>query len=213
MSYTTAADELALERFEQLVLSQKPAETQWEPVTPYDYESRKAIEGQHPDLIIEAFTPKRVLDYGAGYGHLVRLLRERGVKAWGYEPYIEPPKEVERWSRWVFEDDDERYDLVICREVLEHCTILQIRRAVATLCALSSRYVYATTRLNDDATHMLDVKTSDDLDPTHISMLSRPMLRALFVLEGFRRRHDLEQRMDWRQLGRVFVYERADVRV
>jgi hypothetical protein len=40
----------------------------------------------------------------------------------------------------------------------------------------------------------LDVATSDDLDPTHISMLNQDFLRVLFVLEGFKRRADLEER-------------------
>ena len=32
----------------------------------------------------------------------------------------------------------------------------------------------------------------------------------LFVLEGFRRRADLEEQMDWGDKNRVLVYERAD---
>jgi hypothetical protein len=56
---------------------------------------------------------------------------------------------------------------------------------------------------------LLDVATSDDLDPTHISMTNQDFLRMLFVLEGFKRRADLETRMDWKKLGRCLVYERA----
>ena len=55
----------------------------------------------------------------------------------------------------------------------------------------------------------MDVDTSDKLDPTHITMMHQAFLRALFVLEGFRRRADLEAAMDWKKLGRVLVYERA----
>jgi hypothetical protein len=101
------------------------------------------------------------------------------------------------------------YDLVICREVLEHLTIRQIRRAVTNLCALSSKFVYVTTRFAKDPDHLLDVDTSDDLDPTHITMLNQDFLRVLFVLEGFKRRPDLEARMDWQGKGRVLVYERV----
>ena len=39
-------------------------------------------------------------------------------------------------------------------------------------------------------------------------MLHQDVLRALFVLHGFRRRADLEAVMDWRQLGRCLVYQR-----
>ncbi len=50
--------------------------------------------------------------------------------------------------------------------------------------------------------------TSDDLDPTHITMLNQDLLRLLFILEGFKRRADLETAMDWQHKGRVLVYVR-----
>ena len=101
------------------------------------------------------------------------------------------------------------YDLVICREVLEHLSIGQIRRAVTNLAALSAGFVYVTTRFAKEPDSLLSVDTQDGLDPTHISMLNQTFLRALFVLEGFKRRADLEAAMDWKTLGRVLVYERA----
>ena len=203
-------DAQALERFEALVLSQQPASAPWTPVTDYSFDARKEIEGKHPELIRDVFQPKRVLDYGAGYGHLVRLLRECGVRARGYEPYLRMEKGA--GQNFLYElhgVDDPAFDLVICREVLEHCTIRRIRSIVDELCQLSSRFVYVTTRFNLAPQHLLDVMTSDDLDPTHISMLNQTFLRTLFVLEGFKRRADLEQRMDWQSKGRVLVYERA----
>lgn len=210
-----ALDWYALDRFERLVLSQQPASKPWAPVTDYSFEARKAIEGPHAELIKRTFAPTAVLDYGCGFGHLVSMLRLIGVTTKGYDPNL-PSAEVrqpntrgrcsrDRWSlnSWM------PFDLVICREVLEHLTIRQIRSTVTDLCALSFRYVYVTTRFAQAPDHLLDVDTSDDLDPTHISMLNQDFLRVLFVLEGFKRRADLEQQMDWKQLGRVLVYERA----
>ena len=46
------------------------------------------------------------------------------------------------------------------------------------------------------------------MDPTHITLLNKEFLRCLFVLEGFKSRPDLEDRMDWGNKGRVLVYER-----
>ena len=38
--------------------------------------------------------------------------------------------------------------------------------------------------------------------------MNMDMLRLMFVLQGFRRRSDLETRMDWMNKGRVLVYEK-----
>ena len=227
-------DAQALETFEALVLSQQPAREPWRPVTDYSFEARKQIEGKHPELIRDVFQATRVLDAGCGRDAvLVWLLREVGVDAWGFDVSI-PSR---RWNdpercAWLMPgdladsgllDDGDRAissdhdfeivcrsrDLVICREVLEHLTISQIRIAVRNLCRLSSRFVYLTTRFHLAPQHLLDVMTSDDLDPTHITMLNQDFLRVLFVLEGFKRRPDLERAMDWKNLGRCLVYERA----
>ena len=97
-----------------------------------------------------------------------------------------------------------------CREVLEHLTVLQVRRTVEQLCRASDRFVYVTTRFHPEPAGLLDVTTDLETDPTHITLLAKDLLRSLFVLEGFRRRADLEERMDWAGKGRVLVYERAE---
>lgn len=196
----TNADALA--NLERLIQTQKPADAPWEPVTDYSFEARKAIEGRHPDLIVQAFQPREVYDIGCGPGHLVRLLADRGVYAQGFDKAEGFDIAVPKRPRFP------KADLVICREVLEHLTVKEIAQAVRNLCQLSSRYVYLTTRFAKNPEHFLSVDTSDDLDPTHISLLNRDFLRLLFVLEGFRRRADLEQQMDWKGYGRVLVYER-----
>jgi hypothetical protein len=202
---------VSLARFEQIVLTQTPAARQWSPVTDYSFEGRKQIEGRHPQLIKDVFKPQYVLDMGAGPGHLVRMLRALGIKAKGYDKYADAIHGIDEFDlTWYLHDEwDEWADLVICREVLEHLTIREIRRAVTTLCDLSTRFVYVTTRFAKEPHSLLDVDTSDELDPTHISMLHQDLLRVLFVLEGFKRRADLEDRLDWRHAGRVLIYERA----
>ena len=88
--------------------------------------------------------------------------------------------------------------------------MLQVRRTVAELCRVSARLVYVTTRYHPAPTTLLDFTTQFDVDPTHITLLSKDFVRCLFVLEGFRRRSDLESAMDWAGKDRVLVYERAD---
>ena len=149
-----------------------------------------------------------VLDIGCGPDEiLVRLLEALGVIAGGED--IQHPNAMRRHDITNDEWISRIADVVICREVLEHLTILQVRKAVTNLCALSHRFVYVTTRFAKAPVSLLDFDTSDDLDPTHITLLNQDFLRVLFVLEGFKRRADLERQMDWQQKGRVLVYERA----
>jgi cytidyltransferase-like protein len=183
-----------LSAFEGWVSSQKPAEQPWQPVTDYSRETRRAIEAPQVDIIADAFKGCSVLDYGCGFGYLVELLKERGMDVNGWDPVYAPEK------------PRRRADLVVCREVLEHLTLLDLRTILESILSLSRRYVYVTTRFTPKS-HLLDFDTADDLDPTHCTMLNQDLLRTLFVLEGCRRRADLEQRLDWQQKGRVLVYE------
>lgn len=199
---------MSVSDFEALVLSQRPAAISWVPVTDYSLDARAAIEGRHPELIRDVFRPAHVIDVGCGPARvLTRLLRGLGVRVTAVDRDDAYGESVMDITKPVV--SGLTGDLIICREVLEHLTILEIRRAVTNLCALSTRFVYVTTRFHPNPTHLLAVATSDDLDPTHITMLNQEFLRVLFVLEGFRRRADLERRMDWRSLGRCLVYERV----
>lgn len=178
----------------------------WTPVTPYDLESRRVVEDIHPQLILETFHPRAVLDYGCGPDAiLLRLIAERdtAVSLHGYDPQLRP-----RW-REQYGHPCERADLVICREVLEHCTGPQVVDIVAALVARSSHYIYVTTRFAKHATHLLDVEDERDVDPTHITCVTKPFLRLLFVLQGCQSRPDLEARMDWQHKGRCLVFEKS----
>jgi glycerol-3-phosphate cytidylyltransferase-like family protein/2-polyprenyl-3-methyl-5-hydroxy-6-metoxy-1,4-benzoquinol methylase len=182
----------------------------------YDIETRREIEGRNPALIKEVFQPRRVLDMGCGPGVLMYLLAELGVEADGidFSPEIKalaPPEVRERITVGEVTEPhvpDDSYDLVICREVVEHLTVLQVRRTVATICRASSRFVYLTTRFHPEPESLLSFTTQFDVDPSHITLLNKEFLRCLFVLEGFKRRPDLEERMDWADKRRVLVYEK-----
>ena len=215
------------EAFERFVLGQKPTPpsaydaeyfTQgWRAEgNSYQLETRRKMEGKNPALIKEVFGPRKALDMGCGPGALMFLLHELGVECDGVDvsPHsreLAPPEVRERIALGRVTDPvkpDDSYDLVICREVFEHLTVLQVRQAVANICRISSRFVYLTTRFHPQPPSLLAFTTQFDVDPTHITLLNKDFLRVLFVLEGFRSRPDLEARMDWLQKGRVLVLEK-----
>jgi cytidyltransferase-like protein len=212
-SYQRRLNVSKLAAFETFVQQQRPAEKPWEPVTDYSFEAREAIEGPHALLIKETLRPRHVLDVGCGADAvLVRMLADHDVRAEGIDP-SEPG--YTNWGDGVSIHGDivamdfsfnYTHDVVICREVLEHLTVRHLAIAVRNLVKLSTKYVYVTTRFTAKS-HLHDADGSDDLDPTHITMLNQDYLRSLFVLEGCTRRADLEAKLDWRGLGRVLVYE------
>ena len=219
---------MLVKQFEERVLEQRrvPAahydaqyfHSNWRAgVNNYSIEVRRPIEGRNPQLILDIFRPNRILDFGCGPGALLYFLWELGAHAEGldhsdYARQAAPPEVRERIHVMGVEDSLEalgRFDLVVCREVLEHLTVVQIQKAVENLCKLSSRYIYVTTRFSKNRDNLLAVETEPEVDPTHISLLNKDFLRCLFVLQGFRSRPDLEERMDWKNYGRVVVVEKV----
>jgi 2-polyprenyl-3-methyl-5-hydroxy-6-metoxy-1,4-benzoquinol methylase len=183
----------------------------------YSLETRRQIEAKNPFLIKEVFQPRKVLDLGCGPGALMHLLWEIGVDVDGIDFAesslgLATPEVRHRIIVGQVTDPTLKpanaYDLVICREVLEHLTVLQVRQTVANMVRMTSTFVYVTTRFHPSPASLLDFTTQFDVDPTHITLLNKDMLRLMFVLEGCRSRPDLEARMDWGNKGRVLVLEK-----
>lgn len=225
----TSGEASTVDAFEEAVLAQRPFapehydteyfQDDWrEGDNRYDLETRRRIEDRQPALLKDVFQPSRVLDVGCGPGFLMYFLHELGIEVDGIDfsdasPRIAPPAVADRIT--VGDVDvplvaERGYDLVICREVMEHLTVLQVRRTVEQICRASSRFAYVTTRFHPEPQSLLDFTTQFDVDPSHITLLNKDLLRVMFVLEGFRRRADLEERMDWGKKDRVLVYERTD---
>ena len=197
--------------FEQRVIDQKPVESghydseyftgDWRAEgNNYNLETRRQIEAKNPSLIKDVFQPKKVLDLGCGPGALMHLLatpqvRDRITVGYVGDPASKPAN---------------AYDLVICREVLEHLTVLQVKQTVTNMVRMTSKFIYVTTRFHPNPSNLLDFTTQFDVDPSHITLLNKDMLRLMFVLEGCRSRPDLEARMDWGHKGRVLVLEKLN---
>lgn len=182
----------------------------------YQLEARRKREGRNPELIRDVFQAKSIVDMGCGPGNLIYLLHELGVRADGVDfsqasKDTAPPEIRERIHIGSITDIDlptDGYELVICREVFEHLRVLDVQKAVENLCRITSRYIYLTTRFHPAPPTLFDVTTEFEVDPTHITLMNMDLLRLLFVLQGMRRRPDLEKGMDWLDKRRVLVYEK-----
>lgn len=210
----------SLDRLEAFMAAQRyPAATdfdteyyqgEWRQGAPYTWESRKTAEGRHPKIVKECFDGLTVLDVGCGPGYFVRMLREVGMDAGGIDPSRDAVNLSNGLADRVVCGDVSQLPskishVVVCREVLEHVAVNDVPAMVAELFRVARKFVYITTRFQDGA--VFDAATDLETDPTHITCLSQPFLRSLCVLNGGRRRRDLEQRLDWMQKGRVLVYQ------
>lgn len=228
-NYSREVSAVDVNQFESVVLGQKIVQDQhynehyfnggWrEGGNDYTLENRRRIEGKNPQNIKDVFDPKCVLDLGCGPGALMFLMKEVGVNCYGIDfsegAKQSAPKEVADRIHVgsvtdYYDFGGQKFDLVVCRELLEHLTVLQVRQAIANMCKLTTKYVYATTRFHPSPTGLLDITDDKQTDPTHITVLNKDFMRTLFVLEGMRCRPDMEQKLDWKNYGRVLVYEKV----
>tara|TARA_E500000178_G_C17002059_1_gene746194 strand:+ start:1219 stop:1887 length:669 start_codon:yes stop_codon:yes gene_type:complete len=183
----------------------------------YNLESRREIEGKNPANIINYFKPTKALDVGCGPGSLVALLQENGFNEChgidiSKEAIESAPTNIRnRLSVGTSTDikfENNSYDLVICREVLEHLTIRDVFRTVKEMCRISKKYVYVTTRFHPNPLTLFDFTTDFEVDPTHITCLNKDLLRLFFNLNGFKNSIHIEEKIDWLKKGRALVYEK-----
>lgn len=219
---------MTITEFERRILDQKPTASthydaeyftgEWRDAgNNYSLDVRRGIEGRNPALIKETFQPVKALDLGCGPGALMHLLWELGVDVEGIDfaessKRLATPEVRDRIAIGTVTDTslkpDNCADLVICREVIEHLTVFEVKKAVANMVRMTSKFIYVTTRYHPAPADLLDFNQKDDLDPTHITLLNKDLLRLMFVLEGCSSRPDLEAKMDWGGKGRVIVVEK-----
>jgi SAM-dependent methyltransferase len=130
------------------------------------------------DHIVKQIGPKKVLDAGCAKGFLVEALRDRGVEAYGIDlseyAISQVRRDIKRYCRVASLVDPiaERFDLIVCIEVLEHIPEETARQVIANLC-----------RSTDD---ILFSSTPDDFaEVTHVNVRPRSYWNALFAEQGF----------------------------
>jgi SAM-dependent methyltransferase len=135
------------------------------------------------DRIVRDIAPRTVLDAGCAMGFLVEALRDRGVEAFGLDisPYaIERVRDdVLPYCRVtsITEPLSQRYDLIVCIEVLEHLSPREAELAVANLCAHTDDVLFSSTPV-------------DYREATHVNVQPPEQWAELFARQGLF--HDLD---------------------
>jgi SAM-dependent methyltransferase len=137
------------------------------------------------DRIREDIAPARVLDAGCAMGLLVETLRERGIEAEGLdisafaiEKAAEPARRHCRVASLTDELPD-RYDLIVCIEVLEHMPPADAQAALANIC-----------RHTDDV--LFSSSPYDLAEATHVNVLPPEEWAERFAREGLLRDLDYD---------------------
>jgi SAM-dependent methyltransferase len=113
------------------------------------------------DQIVRQIGPRTVLDAGCAMGFLVESLRDRGVEAYGLDvseyaiQRVRPDIRRYCWVGSVTDALPQRYDLIVCIEVLEHLAPGEADVAIANLCAHTDDALFSSTPLDyKEATHV-----------------------------------------------------------
>jgi GT2 family glycosyltransferase/SAM-dependent methyltransferase len=135
------------------------------------------------ERIVNDLQPKTVLDAGCAMGFLVEMLRKRGVEAYGIdisEYAIANVHEDIRPFCWIASVVDplaQKYDLIVCIEVLEHLKPAEAEKAIANLCQYTTQVLFSST-------------PSDYGEATHFNVRPPSYWAELFARHSFF--HDLE---------------------
>lgn len=142
-----------------------------------------AFFGGIAERIVRDIGPGSVLDAGCAMGFLVEGLRERGVEAYGIDisdyALQQVRDDMKAYCRRasVVELLPQRYDLIVCIEVLEHLGEQQVVEAIAGFCEHTDDVLFSSTPL-------------DYREATHFNVQPPEYWAELFARHGFVR--DLE---------------------
>jgi SAM-dependent methyltransferase len=137
------------------------------------------------DVIVRDIHPGTVLDAGCAMGLLVHALRQRHVAAYGVDlseyavQRVPEPAKAYCWVGSVAEAFSQRYDLIVCIEILEHLPPRDSERAVENLCRHTDDILFSSTPF-------------DYTEPTHFNVQPPEAWAELFARHGFFREVDFD---------------------
>lgn len=141
--------------------------------------------GSIADHIMRDIRPSTVLDVGCAMGFLVEALRQRGAEAFGVDiseyairkahPDIQPYC----WVGSMTDPFPQKYDLIVCIEVLEHLPHRKAEQAVENLCRHSDDVLFSSNPL-------------DYKEATHFNVQPPEYWAKLFARQGFFRDVDFD---------------------
>ena len=157
--------------------------------------------------IMMNYSPKTVLDAGCAFGYLVEALRARGVEAYGMDisDYAigHTAKNIREYCAVGSIADEkypasfpEKFDLIVCIEVLEHIQPEEGEKAIRNFCLRSDRVLFSSTDI-------------DISDVTHVNVQRKEYWARLFAKEGFFR--DVQQRPGYVSPQADVYHKRIDI--
>jgi GT2 family glycosyltransferase len=147
------------------------------------------VFGAFAEHIARDIHPASVLDAGCAMGFLVETLRLRGIEAWGIDiseyaisnvhPDIQPYCKIGSVTEPPPDSFPQRYDLIVCIEILEHLEPRQAEQAVANLCQHAEDILFSSTPF-------------DHREVSHINVQPPEYWAELFARHGFFRDLDFD---------------------
>jgi hypothetical protein len=141
--------------------------------------------GEIAGRIASDIQPETVLDAGCAWGFLVEALRQREVEAYGIDisdyaiQNVHPEIQPYCWVGSVAEPFPQKYDLIVCIEVLEHLSQAQAEGAVINFCRHSEDILFSSTPF-------------DYKEATHFNVQPPEYWAELFARQGFFRDVDFD---------------------
>jgi 2-polyprenyl-3-methyl-5-hydroxy-6-metoxy-1,4-benzoquinol methylase len=141
--------------------------------------------GAIADRIVRDIQPGTVLDAGCAMGFLVEALRDRGVDSFGVDISEYVLQNVRQdiqpycWLGTVTDPFPQKYDLIVCIEVLEHLPRREAEQAVANLCRHTDDILFCSTPF-------------DYKEVTHFNVQPPEYWAELFAQQGFFRDVDFD---------------------